>query len=69
LLDTAVRNGGADDLSPVLAIIEKTDSIDSAMKIAREHATEARQAIGILPESAWRTALEQLADYSVDRDH
>lgn len=69
LLDTAVRNGGADDLGAVLAIIEKTDSINSTMKIAREHATEARQAIGILAESPWRAALEQLADYSVDRDH
>lgn len=69
LLDTAIRNGGLDDLDPVLAIIEKTDSINSAMEIARSHATEARQAIGILPESPWRTALEQLSDYSVSRNH
>ena len=69
LLDTAIRNGGADDLNPVLAIIEKTDSINSAMEIARTHAVEARQTIGILPESPWRAALEELADYSVSRDH
>lgn len=69
LLDTAIRNGGADDLNPVLAIIEKTDSIKSAMEIARSHAVEARLIIGILPESPWRTALEQLADYSISRDH
>ena len=69
LLDTAIRNGGVDDLNPVLAIIEKTDSINSAMKIATAHAAEARQTIGILPESPWRTALEQLADYSVSRNH
>jgi len=69
LLDTAIRNGGLDDLSPVLAIIEKTDSINSAMDIARRHAIEARLAIGILPETPWRAALEQLADYSVSRNH
>ena len=69
LLDEAIRNGGADDLNPVLAIIEKTDSINSAMEIARTHAGEARQAIRILHESPWRTALEQLADYSVNRNH
>ena len=69
LLDTAIRNGGAEDLNPVLAIIEKTDSINSAMEFARAHALEARQSIGILPESPWRTALEQLADYSVYRSH
>ena len=68
LLDTAIRNGGADDLSPVLAIIEKTDSINSSMEIARAHALKARQMIGVLPESPWRTALEQLADFSVSRN-
>ena len=69
LIDEAIRAGGADDLNPVLAIIEKTDSINSAMKIARTHSGEARHAIGILSESRWRTALEQLADYSVNRNH
>jgi octaprenyl-diphosphate synthase len=69
LLDSAIRNGGADDINPVLTIIEKTDSINSAMEIARAHALEASQAIGILPQSPWRAALEQLADYSVNRDH
>lgn len=69
LLDTAIRNGGANDLSPVLAVIEKTDSINSAMEIARQHAIDARQAIRVLSESRWRIALEQLADYSVSRNH
>ncbi len=45
LLDSAIRNGGADDINPVLTIIEKTDSINSAMEIARAHALEASQAI------------------------
>ncbi|MGB5486286.1 MAG: polyprenyl synthetase family protein [Lysobacterales bacterium] len=69
LLDSAIRNGGADDIDAVLTIIEKTDSINSAMEIARAHALEASQAIRILPESPWHAALDQLADYSVNRDH
>jgi len=69
LLDEAIRNGGLDDLSPVLAIIEKTDSLNATMAIARKMAAEARQAIEDLPASPWREALEQLADYSVNRDH
>ncbi len=69
LLDAAIRNGGADDLAPILAIIRKTDSLDAAMTVARDWALEARQAIGALPDSPWRAALEQLADYSVNRDH
>lgn len=69
LLDTAIRNGGADDLNPILAIIEETGSLNSAMEVAREKAVEAKQAIGIFAESPWRAALEQLADYSINRDH
>jgi octaprenyl-diphosphate synthase len=69
LLDNAIRNGGVDDLSPILAIIKETDSLNSAMDIARIRALEAREAIGYLPDSQWRTALEQLADYSINRNH
>ena len=69
MLDSAIRNGGVEDLNPILAIIEKTDSLNSAMAVASTHALEARQIIGVLPDSPWRAALEQLADYSVNRDH
>lgn len=69
LLDSAILNGGVNDLGPILAIIKKTDSLKSAMQIATARAVEARQAIGVLPETPWRDALEQLADYSISRDH
>ncbi len=68
LLDTAIRNGGGDDLGAILNIIRKTDSLNAAMAVARTQAKKARQAIAVLPESPWRAALEQLADYSVNRD-
>ena len=69
LLDAAISNGGIDDLEPILAIIRETDSLNSAMDIAQTQAAEAKLAIGALPDSPWRTALQQLADYSVSRDH
>ena len=69
MLDSAIRNGGGDDLEAILAIIKKTDSLNAAMNIAKQQASKARQAVSILPESPWRAALEQLADYSVSRDH
>jgi octaprenyl-diphosphate synthase len=69
LLDSAISNGGIDDLEPILAIIRESGSLGSAMAVAKTQAVEARQAIVVLPESPWRTALEQLADYSINRDH
>jgi octaprenyl-diphosphate synthase len=69
LLDAAISNGDVNDLMPILAIIKQTDSLDASMDIARGMASQARDAIGVLPESNWRKALEQLADYSISRDH
>lgn len=69
LLDRVIRNGGLDDMSSVLVIIEKTNSLSSTMAYAEKMAGEAKQAIQDLPASPWRVALEQLADYSVNRDH
>jgi len=69
LLDAAISNGSIDDLNPILSIIRETGSLNSAMDVAKIQAVEARQAIIVLPDSPWRTALKQLADYSVSRDH
>jgi octaprenyl-diphosphate synthase len=69
LLDAAIRDGGVENLSSILDIIKETDSLNAAMGVARERAYEARDAIRILADSRWRSALEQLADYSINRDH
>lgn len=69
ILDAAIRNGGLEDLGPVLDIVRNTGALAAAMDVARAQAAEARQAIGVLPASEWREALEQLADYSVSRNH
>jgi len=68
MLDSAIRNSGGDDLEAILAIIQKTDSLNAAMAVARAQAEKARQAIALLPGSPYRHALEELADYSVNRD-
>ena len=68
LLDATIRNGGTDDPTVVLGIIENTRSLNAAMACAKTQAREARQAIETLPDSRWRTALELLADYSVERE-
>jgi len=69
LLDTAISNGSVDDLQPILDIIRDSGALSSAMEVARNHAAEARQAISLLPDSSWRSALDQLSDYSVNRSH
>ena len=38
------------------------------LKIAQDHANQAKLALKVLPPTPARTALEQLADYTVSRD-
>ena len=48
--------------------VAATGAIDFAQAEAKRIATNARRALAILPNSAYRTALEQIADWAVVRD-
>ncbi len=69
LLQNAIENGSRDNLDAVLAIIEKTGSLAYTARIAREQAQLAQQALNVLPDSDYKKALEDLAEFSVERTH
>ena len=69
VIDNAVRNGGGESLAEVLAIIQSTGAMESAMESARSHARTALHGISDLPESPWLAALQELARYSCHRNH
>ena len=55
------------DLETAVSLLRKAGALDSTMNMARRYAKEARNALAIFPESDWRKALEDLADFVVDR--
>jgi len=65
----AIREGGLEALPEVLAAIRATNALESSMARAAESATAAVAAIQALPASPYRTALESIAHYSVDRSN
>ena len=67
MLRGAIEHGGAGCLDDVLAAIESTDAIAYTIRLATAEANEAKRALGALPPSAFRSALEVLADFSVER--
>jgi len=69
LLQNAIENGSRDNLEAGLAIIEKTGSLAYTARIAREQAQLAQQALNVLPDSDYKKALEDLAEFSVERTH
>ncbi len=70
LIANAIENGGKRDILPsILAIMDEHHSLDYAMQRAREEAQKAVDAIAILAESPYKTALISLAYLSVDRQY
>jgi octaprenyl-diphosphate synthase len=67
IIDEAVRNGDARDLERILAILRRTEALDSAREFAQARAARAAEALQVLGPSPWRDALAFLADYSVRR--
>ena len=67
LLRAAIENGDGSQINAVIGIIESTDAIAYTAAIAREEAQKAKSALEILAPTAYRSALEALADFSVQR--
>lgn len=65
----SIREGGLEGLPEVLGIIHQTDALDKCMARAGESSSRAVEALGALPASQYRDALEQIARYSVERSY
>jgi len=69
LVRRAIREGGLDELRPVIAAIQHTGALDYTRRQAEAEADSARSALTALPNSKQRDCLLQLAAFAVTRDH
>jgi len=67
IIGSAVEAGSREALPEIRRIIESTGALAYTCARAKEHAALARQSLEALPASNYRTALGQLADFSVSR--
>lgn len=67
LLINAITNASRDNLDEVLAIINKTKSLDYTAKVAQQQAVLAKNSLTVIADSQYKTALMQLADFSIER--
>ena len=67
MLRGVIEQGGSERIGEVRAAIESTDAIAYTARLAAGEAAQAKQALDVLPASAFRSALEAVADFSVDR--
>ncbi len=69
LIRTAIKTGGRDNITEVMAAIESTDAIAYTARKAREEADLAIAQLQNIPASNYTAALKTLADFSVSRTY
>ena len=67
ILEDAITNASRDNLTTVLAIIEKTGALTYTSEVAKKQAMLAQEALSVLPDSAYKEALFNLAAFSIER--
>ena len=67
LIRHAIEHGEIARLPEIVEIVRHTGAIDATRDAARAEADKARHSLGVLPASAYREALLELAARSVDR--
>ena len=67
MLREAIEKGGREYTDSVMSAIESTDAIEYTSRLAKEEARKAKAALGMLPHSHYRSALDALADFAVQR--
>jgi octaprenyl-diphosphate synthase len=63
----AIEKGDASDLAAVTAAIESTGGLAYTARLARREAALAIEALADVPDSAYKQALRELADFAVER--
>ena len=66
-LEEAVLKGGVEDLDIVLELVRETGGLDYTQKIAAKEKCKALSCLSAMPKSAFKTALEDLAEFSIKR--
>ncbi len=64
---TAIENGQREKIESILSIVESTGALDYTKNAARKEAEKAKQSLADIPNTDYKKALLNLADFSVQR--
>src|SRR5690606_1766381 len=69
LIRRSIQEGTVDQLAQITAAIESTGGLAYTSRLARQEAALAIEAIAVLPDSAYKQALRELAEFAVERGY
>ncbi len=67
LIRSAIEEGGLDQIDEIMKIIKKTESLEYTIEAAKKETALANQSLDILSDNEYKTALIELANYSLSR--
>lgn len=67
LIRNAIRQGGLDDLQPILNIVKRSGAIEYAQNAANEQVELAKSALSAIPDSSFKDTLLTLAELAAAR--
>ena len=69
LIQQSIENCDASQIEAVIEIVQSGGGLQYTQAVAQKHADAAQQAIEHLPATAYKQALEELADFSLSRSY
>jgi octaprenyl-diphosphate synthase len=69
LIRSAIKTGSHKKLDSIISIIESTGAIEYTAQTAKHHAQQAQSTLTHIPESPYRQALSDLAEFVVERSY
>lgn len=67
LVRTAIQKGGTENFEPIRQAVHDSGALTYTARLAQEYADKAIQCLAPLPESEYKTALIELAQFAVQR--
>jgi octaprenyl-diphosphate synthase len=69
IIRASIEEGDVTQLDVITTAIESSGGLDYTADLARKEATLAIAAVAVLPDSPYKQALQDLADFTVERSH
>ena len=69
LIRHAIRQGGLEDLTPIIETVQRNGSVDYTREKAIEQVELAKSAIAGLADTSFKQTLMQIADIAIERTH
>jgi octaprenyl-diphosphate synthase len=69
MIADSIRNGDTSQLTQIIQIIRDSGALDYTLNLAQKHATSAIKTLETLPESTYKQAMIDLAEFSISRSN